>query len=94
MSSAARAFIVTANLYRPWPNNSGQGLLCFRFLWAWKIAALVAEVLPRAPLTRNQVELMQIDNVVSLAFPGFEALGIVPTGIEEFLAAQGTSTSR
>ncbi len=43
--------------------------------WAWKIAALVAEGLPHAPLTRNQVELMQIDNVASLALPGFGALG-------------------
>lgn len=62
--------------------------------WAWKIAARVAEELPHAPLTRNQVELMQIDNIASLALPGFGALGISPTGIEEFLAAQGTRTSR
>jgi NADH dehydrogenase len=62
--------------------------------WAWKIAALAAEGLPRAPLTRNQVELMQIDNVASLELPGFADLGIAPTGIEAFLAAQGTSTSR
>ena len=47
--------------------------------WAWKIAALVAEGLPRAPLTRNQVELMQIDNVASLELPGFTDLGIAPT---------------
>jgi uncharacterized protein YbjT (DUF2867 family) len=62
--------------------------------WAWKIAARVAEGLPRAPLTRNQVELMQIDNVASLELPGFADLGIAPTGIEAFLAAQGMSTSR
>ena len=62
--------------------------------WAWRIAALVAEGLPRAPLTRNQVELMQIDNVASLALPGFGALGIAPTGIEEFLAAQDRRTAR
>jgi hypothetical protein len=36
---------------------------------------------------------MQIDNVASLALPGFGALGIAPTGIEAFLAAQATSTS-
>ena len=62
--------------------------------WAWKIAALVAEGLPRAPLTRNQVELMQIDNVASLALPGFGALEIAPIGIEAFLAAQDRSTTR
>jgi NADH dehydrogenase len=62
--------------------------------WAWKIAALVAEGLPRAPLTRNQVELMQIDNVASLGLPGFADLGIAPTGIQAFLTAQGASTPR
>ena len=62
--------------------------------WAWRIAALVAERLPRAPLTRNQIELMQIANVASLALPGFRALGIAPTGIEEFLAAQDRRTTR
>ena len=62
--------------------------------WTWKIAALAAERLPRAPLTRNQVELMQIDNVASLELPGFTDLGIAPTGIEAFLAALGTRTSR
>jgi uncharacterized protein YbjT (DUF2867 family) len=62
--------------------------------WAWKIAALVAEGLPRAPLTRNQVELMQIDNVASLELPGFTDLGIAPTGIQAILAAQRTSITR
>ena len=62
--------------------------------WVWMIAALVAEGLPRAPLTRNQVELMQIDTVASLGLPGFAELGIAPTGIQAFLAAQGTSTTR
>jgi hypothetical protein len=31
MSSAARAFIVTANLYKHWPNNSGRDLLYYQF---------------------------------------------------------------
>jgi uncharacterized protein YbjT (DUF2867 family) len=62
--------------------------------WVWKIAALVAEGLPRAPLTRNQVELMQIDNVASLELPGFTDLGIAPTGIQAIVAAQRTSITR
>ena len=62
--------------------------------WAWRIAALVAEGLPRAPLTRNQVELMQIDTVASLGLPGFAELGIAPMGIQAFLALQGTSATR
>jgi hypothetical protein len=55
--------------------------------WAWKMAALATEGLPRAPLTRNQVELMQIDNVASPELPGFAQLGIAPTGIEAVLAS-------
>jgi hypothetical protein len=54
---------------------------------AWKMAALVAEGLSRTPLTRNQVELMQIDNVASRDLPGFTDLGIAPTGIQPMIAA-------
>ena len=55
--------------------------------WAWKVVALATEDLPRAPLTRNQVELMQLDNVASPQTPGFGELGIAPTGIEPVLAS-------
>jgi NADH dehydrogenase len=55
--------------------------------WAWKMAALVTQSLPRAPLTRNQVELMQINNVTSPELPGFAELGIIPNEIEAILAA-------
>src|SRR5690606_36115060 len=44
----------------------------------WLALAGVAERLPRPPITRNQVELMRIDNVVSGNFPGFAQLGILP----------------
>jgi uncharacterized protein YbjT (DUF2867 family) len=54
---------------------------------AWQILAYFAEFLPHPPITRNQVELMRIDNVASPASPGFEALGIEPRGIEAVLAA-------
>jgi len=73
--------------------GTGSALIPIPF-WAWKIGALVAEGLPGAPLTRNQVELMQIDNVASLELPGFADLGIAPTGIQAVLRAQGTSTTR
>ena len=51
----------------------------------WGALAGVAELLPRAPLTRNQVELMQIDTTASENRPGFRALGISPRSLEEGL---------
>jgi hypothetical protein len=52
---------------------------------AWQTLALFAELLPEAPITRNQVDLMAIDNVASPACPGFGALAVEPRGIEEVL---------
>jgi hypothetical protein len=44
----------------------------------WRSLARVAEMLPEPPLTRNQVELMEVDTVASAGMPGFDALGIAP----------------
>ncbi len=52
---------------------------------AWHMLAWFAEMLPSPPITRNQVELMQIDNVASPGMPGFEELGISPRSVEEIL---------
>jgi NADH dehydrogenase len=52
---------------------------------AWQALAWVAEMLPSAPITRNQVELMQVDNVSSSKIPGFRDLGITPHAVEETL---------
>ena len=52
---------------------------------AWHVLAWFAEMLSSPPITRNQVELMQIDNVASPEMPGFEELGISPLSIEEIL---------
>jgi hypothetical protein len=52
---------------------------------AWHAIARLAELLPRPPLTRNQVELMEIDTVASLGTPGFAELGISPRSIEDVL---------
>ena len=52
---------------------------------AWHALARLAEMLPTAPVTRNQVELMQVDNVASPQLPGFEELGISPQPVEETL---------
>ena len=53
----------------------------------WDAVAGLAEILPRPPLTRNQVELMQIDTTASDNLPGFRELGISPRSLEEELEA-------
>ena len=53
----------------------------------WGVLAGVAETLPHPPLTRNQVELMQIDTTASDNLPGFRVLGISPRSLEEELEA-------
>ena len=52
---------------------------------AWHALAWMAESLPSPPLTRNQVELMQIDSVTSQGSRGFADLGITPRGMEQTL---------
>ena len=52
---------------------------------AWHVLASFAEILPRPPITRNQVELMQVDTVASPEMPGFKELGITPVAVEEIL---------
>ena len=52
---------------------------------AWHALAWFAEMLPNPPITRNQVELMQVDNVPSPEMPGFEDLGISPRSLEDIL---------
>jgi uncharacterized protein YbjT (DUF2867 family) len=51
----------------------------------WHALASVAEMLPQPPITRNQVELMQIDSVASSGAPGFADLRILPTSLEDVL---------
>jgi NADH dehydrogenase len=46
------------------------------------IQARLFELLPEPPLTRDQVELLKVDNVVGAGMPGLPALGITPTPIE------------
>src|SRR5262245_66071903 len=54
---------------------------------AWQGLAFVAKMMPASPVTRNQVELMAVDNVASSTHPGFPALGIDPRGIEVVLTS-------
>ncbi|WJR79040.1 complex I NDUFA9 subunit family protein [Bradyrhizobium sp. NP1] len=53
----------------------------------WNAVAGFAEILPHPPLTRNQVELMQIDTTASDNRPGFGLLGISPRSLEQELEA-------
>jgi NADH dehydrogenase len=52
-----------------------------------RILALGAEFLPGPPLTRNQVALMQRDNVPSVDRPGLSSLDITPTEIDTLVSA-------
>ncbi len=52
---------------------------------AWDAFAGLAERLPQPPLTRNQVDLMQIDTTASEKLPGLRALGISPRSLEDEL---------
>ena len=51
----------------------------------WHALAWASEILPNPLLTRNQVELMQIDTVSSPEMPGFVELGISPHSVEAML---------
>jgi uncharacterized protein YbjT (DUF2867 family) len=53
----------------------------------WDALAGLAEMMPQLPLTRNQVELMQIDTTASESMPGLRALGISPRSLEGELEA-------
>jgi NADH dehydrogenase len=49
----------------------------------WHLLARVAEILPRPPVTRNQVELMEVDTITSASMPGLRELGIAPKPVQD-----------
>lgn len=51
----------------------------------WNAFAWASEMFPSPLLTRNQVELMQIDTVSSPKMPGFAEFGIAPHSVEAIL---------
>jgi hypothetical protein len=51
----------------------------------WHAVGYLSEILRTPPLTRNQVELMEKDNIADPEAPGFEALRISPQAIEDIL---------
>jgi uncharacterized protein YbjT (DUF2867 family) len=52
---------------------------------AWHLLARIAETLPNPPITRNQVELMQINSTSSRGMLGLGELGICGHSIEQVL---------
>src|SRR5229473_7413963 len=52
---------------------------------AWHALAWISEMLPSPPITRNQVELMQVDNVSSPEMHGLGELGISLHSVEDTL---------
>lgn len=52
----------------------------------WHALAAITERLPGAPLTRDQVMLMERDNVVHPSARGFDDLYLTPIGFESLLA--------
>jgi NADH dehydrogenase len=50
-----------------------------------EVQARLFELLPSAPLTIGQVDLLRADNVASRALPGFRELNIQPKAIEEIV---------
>jgi NADH dehydrogenase len=52
----------------------------------WHAVAFAAEFLPAPPITRSQIQLMQVDNVAAPDAPGFAALGIFPQPLEDYLS--------
>jgi uncharacterized protein YbjT (DUF2867 family) len=51
----------------------------------WRAIAHLCKVLTSPPITINQVELMEKDNITAADAPGFMALGIVPRALEDTL---------
>lgn len=52
-----------------------------------RMQAAVMELIPGKPLTRDQLLLLQRDNVASAGVPGLAALDIVPTPVESIVPA-------
>jgi len=53
--------------------------------WAWRSLGRLCERLPHPPITLNQVELMQIDNVASTGAPGLAELCVTAQSLEAVL---------
>ncbi len=61
-----------------------RALIPIPFLVA-RVQATLFELLPAPPLTTGQVDLLEVDNVVSGTLPGFADLHIEPRSVEEIV---------
>src|SRR5712692_1066317 len=68
-------------------------LLPFPFA-LWHVVGYLSEFLPNPPITRNQVELMAMDNIAESASAGFDALQIAPQPMEKILPQIVAEASR
>jgi NADH dehydrogenase len=50
-----------------------------------QLVAIFGSVLPKPPLTRDQIKNLQTDNVLSGHYPVLEDLGITPTALGAIL---------
>ena len=88
MNWPARVSIHTRSWCGPLPETAGLRPVLMRVPFAfWDALAGSLKFCRIAPLTRNQVELMQIDTTASDNLPGFRELGISPRSLEEELEA-------
>ena len=60
----------------------------------WHVVGYLSEFLPNPPITRNQVELMAMDNIAESASAGFDALQIAPQPMEKILPQIVAEASR
>jgi uncharacterized protein YbjT (DUF2867 family) len=60
----------------------------------WDLGARISEIIPVAPLTRAQVDLMRRDNVASGRLSDFGELGFVPQQVAPVLTAIAAVTGR
>jgi len=68
--------------------QAGRRPLLVPFPFAlWRLIGSISEFLPNPPITANQVDLMELDNVAASDISGFGALQIVPQAIEAILPA-------
>ncbi len=51
----------------------------------WEAQASLLDLLPRPPITHDQIALMRKDNVADPDLPGFAELGLQPAAVEEIL---------
>jgi len=79
---ATRSYTLEQIQHRVLQSTGRKRLVAWVPPWIVNLQATVLECLPVPPLTRDQVKLLQIDNVCQGRAPGLAELGIQPTPAE------------